>query len=411
MRNITSRRRLARIPAGLSTVFTHRRSTSRIPLFLLVALLSLPNSARCDTQQTPSDPARIASLVTRLGAPTFRERIQAEEDCLQVGPSVLPALLQALKSPDPEVRRRAQLLIERIEVDEIEESIAEFLSPGSRSTLPGWSIVADTVDETPELRSTYADLLRGNVQFVRALRRPELLSTELQRQIQNFATTSGETNANKAAILLLLLIHPQAHYTTELEEGAFRALMHQGAFRGVNETSIGQLLQALVARWVVTPTAGQSMNRYTAATQLELPESVIPALEIVKQKTFPTRLNDQLLAIARYGGAAEMAVVETLLDDTTEIGSEHGPGNEKTGSSQLRDQALITLIEMTKQSPKTYGISDIPRDASGNLRTVTIPFESDEQREVAFEKWREWSSKNLRKYREPPMNAEEGVNL
>ncbi len=407
----TDNRGLARSAAGFSSTFFRSHSTSRIPLCLLVMLIILPNAAQCDTQQKPSDPARIAAIVTRLGAPTFRERIQAEADCLQTGPSVLPALLQALKHSDPEVRRRAQLLIERIEVDEIEESILEFLAPGSRSTLPGWSIVTDLVDETPELRSTYADLLRGNVPFVRALKRPELLSPELQRQIQNFSTTSGVTNVNKAVILLLLLIHPEAHYTTELEEGAFRALMHQGAFRGVNETSNGQLLQALVTRWVITPRQEQSMNRFSVASQLQLPESVIPAIELVKQKTNSMRLNEPLVAIARFGGAAEMAVVETLLDDKTELSSQHGPNDETKESSQLRDQALVTLIEMTKQSPTTYGIKEIPRDPSGNIRTVTIPFESEQLREAAFEKWREWSEKELREYREPPMNAEEGIRL
>ena len=91
---------------------------------------------------------------------------------------------------------------------------------------------------------------------------------------------------------------------------------------------------------------------------------------------------------------------------------------------QLAASFSVSLGEATEVSSPSGSTTPSPVTANrGNdglterfqslldQRTVTIPFESEQQREAAFEKWREWSAKDLRKYREPPINAEEGIRL
>ena len=106
-----------------------------------------------------------------------------------------------------------------------------------------------------------------------------------------------------------------------------------------------------------------------------------------------------------------IAILEKMLDNSFELHTGRGPNKEKTTSTQVRDMALATLIEMTHQDPLTYGLPFFHRDNSGNIQTVGVAFESDQKRDAAFEQWRVWSSQNLKKYWQLPQNAEEGTSL
>lgn len=385
-----------------------------VPLCLVSGLWILSCGAWADAPQKSVDSAKIAELVTRLRAPSFRERLQAEADCRETGPAVLPALVEALKNPDPELRRRAEVLIEQIEVDGLDDAVDAFLAPGSTTTLPGWSFVVDMVEEAPEFRAAYAEILRGRTQLARALAHPELIPTVLQQQLQNMGAAGGlvsrgSTTAETSA-LLMILIHPEANYPEDLAASSGRVI-RQGIDQEGHDTAARQLLQALVTRWVVTPHAGAVYDRLDIASKLSLAESVSPALEMLKQKTNLHQVSSAFLAIIRFGGAAEMAVVETLLDDPYELNAGRGPDDQKNSSTQLRDLALVTLIAMNKQNPTDFGMRALSRGPHGTPSSVTASFESDAQREAAFEKWRAWSAKNVRKYRPLPANAEEGTGL
>ena len=385
-----------------------------VSLGLVGVLLLLFSAAWADSPQNPHDPAQIADRIARLRAPSFRERLQAEAECRETGPAALPALNEALKSPDPELRRRAQQLIEQIEVDGVDESIDAFLAPGSTTTLPGWSLVADLVIDSPEFRAAYADILRGNTKLVRALAHPELISAELERQLQSLGTTAGNgaqgISIASTSALLLMLIHPKANTPEDLATGTGNAI-RSGVMQGNNPTPPGQLLQALATRWIVMPKAGAAYVRLDIAMRLKLPEAVSPALEMLQQKSNPHQMSTAFVAIIRFGGGAEMSVVEGLLSDSFELNSGRGPNDQKNQSTQLRDLALATLIEMNHQDPSKFGMGTLNRDPDRIVTSVVVSFESDAQREAAFEKWSAWSGKNLRKYWPPPTYAEEGTCL
>ena len=382
---------------------------------LLILSLLIPfRAARADSPQKTLDPAQIADRIARLRAPSFRERLQAEEECRKTGPAALPALNEALKSPDPELRRRAQQLIELIEVDGVGESIDAFLAPGSTTTLPGWSLVDDLIVDSPEFRAAYADILRGNTQLIRALAHPNLISDELQRQLNSVGMNAGSgaqgISIASTSALLLMLIHPEANYTEDLATRTGNVI-RSGVIQGNNPTPPGQLLQALATRWIVLPKAGAAYVRLDIAMRLKLPEAVSPAVEMLQQKTNQHQLSTAFVAIIRFGGGAEMSVVEGMLSDSFELNSGRGPNNQKNQSTQLRDLALATLIEMNKLDPAQFGMGALNRDSDRLVNSVLVSFESDAQREAAFEKWSAWSGKNLRKYWPAPTYAEEGTCL
>jgi hypothetical protein len=61
----------------------------------------------------PAKPA-IDQLISQLGSERFTDREQATRELSQLGKNALPALKEAVKSSDAEVRRRAKGLVELI---------------------------------------------------------------------------------------------------------------------------------------------------------------------------------------------------------------------------------------------------------------------------------------------------------
>jgi len=395
---------------------------------LLAAVSGSPGFA--GPQPKSSDPAKAEALIQGLSSPSFRIRLQAETDCRQSGDEMLPALNAALKSSDPELRRRARFLIERIENDLLSDSLNSFLQPGSSSSLPGWAIVEDLVDDTPEVRAAYAGILKGNAELSRALAHPEDIPNEIQRELQSrnlLGTIPRTISPTDTSALLLLLIHPDANYSADLGEVASRmvwagvshAEIDVETLRNPSRASaigknaaILEILRALVTRWVTIPKAGTPHDRLLTATRLGLPEAVAPALEIIRQKDSPHVIGAAFVAIANYGGANEMAIVESMLDDEFELSSSRkNESDGTTSSTQLRDVALATLIEMTHQDPQQYGMKMFPRDSEKRVSAFPVVFESTDKRDLAFEKWRAWSRANLRKYWPQPQQAVEGMPL
>jgi hypothetical protein len=83
-------------------------------------------SAIARAESTPSgvaDPKKISGLVFQLGSPRFKEREDATQQLHELGAPALEALKNAVRSRDPEIRRRAEsltgLILHEVEIRQI----------------------------------------------------------------------------------------------------------------------------------------------------------------------------------------------------------------------------------------------------------------------------------------------------
>jgi hypothetical protein len=87
--------------------------TPSLFLFAVAALsIALPRAARADPKE---DAERIGRLIAQLGSPQYGEREEASRDLAACGTAALKALRRAAQSGDPEVSRRAVVLVRRME--------------------------------------------------------------------------------------------------------------------------------------------------------------------------------------------------------------------------------------------------------------------------------------------------------
>jgi HEAT repeats len=77
----------------------------------LMSLVVLPAPAASEDGQD----ARIARLIEQLGDRKFRVREDATKQLTAIGKPAVPALRAVLESPDPDIRLRARLILNKIE--------------------------------------------------------------------------------------------------------------------------------------------------------------------------------------------------------------------------------------------------------------------------------------------------------
>jgi HEAT repeat protein len=88
-------------------------------VLLIVGILLGAWPIRSAADEPSKSEQKIRSLVNQLGSKRFQEREEAARQLSLLGKTALPALQDAAKSTDAEVRRRAQQLMERLDPPEM----------------------------------------------------------------------------------------------------------------------------------------------------------------------------------------------------------------------------------------------------------------------------------------------------
>jgi len=80
-----------------------------------LVLLGTWGAARAEAPRPDAAPARIQQLIAKLGDARFRVREAATKDLIAIGRPAVKALREAEKSKDPDVRLRAQSILNKIQ--------------------------------------------------------------------------------------------------------------------------------------------------------------------------------------------------------------------------------------------------------------------------------------------------------
>jgi hypothetical protein len=103
-----------------------------------------------------------------------------------------------------------------------------------------------------------------------------------------------------------------------------------------------------------------------------------------------------ILLIGQFGGPEHVEHVEPLLNDSTICMPSVSQAPGLAANVQIRDVALVVLATLTDQQPADYGYIHARMQAQKMYQLQTLHVASDELREQAALKWRQWRAKHNR---------------
>jgi hypothetical protein len=374
------------------------------------AVLANPLDA-AGTAKVPES-RKLVELVRQLGSADFRAREEASRELFQIGVPAKQALLEGARDPDLEVRRRCRELLPEIREADRQARLEAFIADKEgkdRHDLPGWERYRKIAGEDATARRLFIDIQKSDAGFLcdvdedpahagsQCGDRAEVLS---RRQLGHAGRVPPGSLAEVAPILLVAA-DPKIQIPVQQRYAIFNLLYQpsaQSALRSRERTPFKKIVLAWMERQVDDEST-LSQVFYTV-NNLEIREGLDFALKVIRDKKLKgLELATAMTTIGKFGDKQHLPLLESFLDDRTEIGNfnlgnfnlGNLMGRGVQGKTQVRDAALAMLVRLTKQSHKDYGFAVSQANNDELLMYANFSgFQSDESRDKAFKKWKEW---------------------
>ncbi|MEX0585362.1 MAG: hypothetical protein WD176_01870 [Pirellulales bacterium] len=371
-------------------------------LLLVAVLAASAQSLVADPSAAITD--RVAALARRLAAADFAQRQQAEADLLVLGPDALPALRKALPSAELEAHYRLERIIAALDQVRREQILSEFRmggQPNDPSLLTAWVAFSRLAGDGPEARALLAEMARVEPWIVAAVSGPaEQLRSDFERRaadvnLHRVQRQQSQRSVATVAALLFAAQLPDCHPSPSVV-ACINACVTEGPYlESMERVQRPQPLERLVAVWVSDPTTTPALQRLQLAARFELIEGIDVALQIIEEQLPGPQLQQAVLYLAKAGNVSHLHQLELLLSDATDL-QQRRQNSVTTFSSRVQDVALVALLHLTGQDPEEYGFSGLREDQKYVYLPGTIGFDTDEQRQMAFSKWKRWSAEHLK---------------
>lgn len=363
------------------------------------------------TTEASAPSAEVADLLERLGDDYYGTREEAKNRLVALGLPVKPFLQDVLDSPDPEVRRRAKLILDEI----IEQDYARRLKafeddPLAQSDpdLPCWKRFRDMVGDSPADRKLFVMMHRAEGELLLSVERQpgDDVTKHLQyrcRQIQldlafNNGSTPIEPSLGSLATLYFVAAQPDVSIpqdaASQLGNLSYRPGMQQALTAGDYSAAMRSVLSAWVGRRLDSNSAYQN---FMIAMRYNLPSVLEPAVAAVQEggRHSHVRLYG-LLVVGRFGNKEHWPVLEKLLDDKSVCLSTRINNQPQPVQIQVRDVALAVLVKMSGQKLADYGFTKAEDEATSYLKPYSLSLADEKAREAGIEKWKKWAGEQPR---------------
>lgn len=382
-----------------------------------------------------ADRERAASLVLALGSDSFLERDQAQKALWSMGRHSLPALRIALGTdPDPEVRRRCELLLPRAEAIDFESRLTAFLADPEEKfhhVVPGWEKFRGLVGNEPAAREFYVEMLRskgnrpllesidlrdqnptppivdaalvGPLAFISQPKRGALAQKLVNRKQElwlkmnprgfngrsSYEDRYEPTAEDSATILFCDTLQGDsgAAVVVGVRVATPSILMGRSRARSALESErSGPVVKKLLLAWFDSRTSGAGLYQATSLIQsLNFKEGLKYAGKLVAlDGASITYRATAIVAISKLGDKDDAKYLVPALTDPTLVRNVAGGGE-----IQLRDVALAQAANLTGHSPEAFGMRGQNTGDYARYYYWNYWFPSDEEREKGFAKWAE----------------------
>jgi hypothetical protein len=372
---------------------------------LSLSLTAVPALSAADAPkpQPGADAELSRDLVRLLASEDFAVRENATRRLAALGKSAESVLKEGVLSDDSEVRRRCAELLAVATRSDLETVLAEFLVDRDEKVLrklPAFPRFVKAVGDDPQARSLFIEMCMAEPVLMNDLEQnPQAAAAALAARCQQYQQrlrfgpqsmplgeaaamlyAAGDERINLELINLHMmcssLYHPDVKAHFEHNAAARKLLLHflehrhepAFAYQKLNVVQIHNLKEALP--WLI---------------------------KTANDKTQQPHVRGQSLAIvARLGSAKEIADLEPLLSDESQLGQFQF--NTVRVTTQMRDVALGVLVILSKQNLQDYEIPyfvQFPQVLNQqNPNGFYLPYQclgyaDDAARQKALKKWKD----------------------
>jgi hypothetical protein len=349
-----------------------------------------------------SDAEKAAELVARLGHEDFQIRENATGGLIEMGIPAKEVVEAATRSSDPEVRFRAQRILDALIVRQQAQMLAAFakdINGEQGVSLPGWDRFQEIAGTSAASRDLFVQMHRAEWSLLHTVEKdPKKAAADFARrcgELQNALRYAREQITLGSVTALLFLAGDERMDVPDSTGAMLYSFCYQNAFKTAIEGGKHRdTLRTLLGHWVRTSegawTAYQSLMM---AMRYNLKEGLNPARKMLAEGANTPQHYKQyaLLAIAKLGTVENVPNLERSLSDKTVCSRQtvRNGNNRSEYQTQIRDVALVATIHLHGKNPKDFGFERATPNSQYLYSTSTLGFQKEEEREAAFKKWQE----------------------
>ena len=352
----------------------------------------------------------ILRYIEQLGHDAYGMRQAAAQKLLEAGSAAREPLLALVDDPTPETRAAARRLVSLIDRSEFQRRLEAFAADvdGRKGlTLPGWDQFREQAGGDAAARALFVEMQRNEGALLSAAfgvaARPvsQMWEERLMRLVQWQATGESRNATPPLGSCAAMLFLGSVEGIEVSDRGAMlvehliqRPPIRDSLQMGNHRPAVRQL----VVGWVLhCPNRNEPLlgRRIYLASINELKEALPLALAVAGGQddyatVQPMTKAAAMLLIGQFGGPEHVEHVEPLLKDSTVVMPRVSQAPGLAANVQIRDVALVVLTTLTDQRPADYGYLHARMQAQKMYQIQTLHVASDELREQAAMKWRQW---------------------
>ncbi|MSR54364.1 MAG: hypothetical protein EXS09_13895 [Gemmataceae bacterium] len=358
---------------------------------------------------------RAVELVSQLGDKDYRDREKAAKELLEMGYVAKDAVLAGQSHADGEISERCKKLYPAIWRHDLEKRVQRFLDKPEAAIpddLPGAARWLKIAGEGKESRAFYAEMVKAHPEpLLEVELHPERLKdvyTEFVKSVYSRTIrTPGGTVASRqpldSEVLLYLFLGAAGEVRPSVSLGVSSTYYYQFLNAPFLASKLSaspsvESMRKLYAGWLEKERYSIILRRgIDLAAQLGVKECAPIALRIASDaRTTGYIRATAMLGFAKLGTKGDLKELEPFLKDKFQIANVIV--NKEQGTVQMRDVTLGAAIHLAGQSLADFGFERRLPSGINSISSYTYyAFGTEEKRDAAHAKWKEWAATNLKK--------------
>ncbi len=362
-----------------------------------VLLLGVGFAANVPQAAEPSLPRQTVQWVTQLGHDEFAMREQAAARLIELGVASIPALEQGQRSLSREIQYRSQMILSLVAEVDFQRRLQEFerdTDPDQDYGLPGWPAFRDAAGHTPSARALFVAMQEVEPHLLSALGGDaKRLNSALTSRCETLRLGAqfGRSQVQLGTIAALLFVAVQdGSEITPLVRASVYMLCADSSFEAAIESgAMREVLVSLVERWLEREPLQSSSYALHLGLSHNIHSSAGRAREVLKlPAASPTDRLFACLCLAKFGEAADLGLLETLLEDLNVCAQTQV--DAQIVVTEMRDVALASLVHLSGQSFEDYGFDRLQKNKKQVFDLPSLGFRDEQHRAIAIQNWRDY---------------------